>query len=106
MLCYFLQVLIIVYSSIFKLFYGFIGLFYFWFLCCLIGYYGIVLVVEELFKVVENIVGVFINKYCSILFKQLIFEVINYGDFFVIVLVEGYFVGLCLGFNDFDVGEM
>lgn len=54
----------------------------------------------------ENIVSVFINKYCSILFKQLIFEVINYGDFFVIVLVEGYFVGLCLGFNDFDVGEM
>lgn len=54
----------------------------------------------------ENIVGVFINKYCSILFKQLIFEVINYGDFFVIVLVEGYFVGLCLGFNDFDVREM
>lgn len=34
------------------------------------------------------------------------FEVINYGDIFVIVLVEGYFVGLCLGFNDFDVGEM
>lgn len=54
----------------------------------------------------ENIVGVLINKYCSILFKQLILEVINYGDFLVIALAEGYFVGLRPGSNDFDAGEM
>lgn len=54
----------------------------------------------------ENIVSVLINKYCSILFKQLILEVINYGDFLVIALAEGYLVGLRPGSNDFDAGEM
>lgn len=106
MSCYFLQALTTAYSSIFKPFHGFIGPPHFRSLCRLIGYHGIALVVEELLKVVENIVGVLINKYCSILFKWLILEVINYGDFLVIALAEGYFVGLRPGSNDFDAGEM
>uniref|UniRef100_A0A8W8L913 Cytoplasmic FMR1-interacting protein n=2 Tax=Magallana gigas TaxID=29159 RepID=A0A8W8L913_MAGGI len=43
------------YSSIFKPFHGFIGPPHFRSLCRLIGYHGIALVVEELLKVVENI---------------------------------------------------